>query len=149
MTGWEQIARWSSWVPFADAVAHAPLDPGVYVMRAGATGPVVYVGMAGERHGRGLRGRLRVYASGKAAVSGLGEAALNRALADLNWLRDRLAELQAGQPRTAKQWARAAIDHWDLYVCWTIAMDRSEAISLERRTLSALDTTMLWNVRRR
>ena len=101
MNGWEEIARWSPWVSFVDAVAHAPLSPDVYVARVDATGPVLYVGMAGARHGRGLRGRLRVYASGKAAVSGLGEAALNRALADPAWLQDRLAELEAGQPRTA------------------------------------------------
>jgi hypothetical protein len=114
----------------------------------GVTGPVVYVGMAGERNGRGLRGRLGVYASGKAATSGLGEAALNRVLADPNWLRDRLAELEAGQPRTAKQWARAALDHWNLYVCWATVPNRSEAITLEQRILSALNGTTLWNVRR-
>jgi hypothetical protein len=148
MTGWEQVAHWSPWVPFVDAAAHAPSDPGVYVVRSGVAGPVVYVGMAGERRGRGLRGRLQVYASGKAATSGLGEAALNRALADPNWLRNRLAELEAGQPRTAKQWARAAIDHWDLYVCWATVTDKAEAIALERRTLTALTATMLWNLRR-
>lgn len=146
VTGWEHVAGWSPWVPFVEAAVCAPLTPGVYVMRMGRAGPVVYVGMAGERNGRGLRGRLGVYASGKAAVSGCGEAALNRALADLDWLRDRLAEVEAGRPRTAKQWARAAIDHWDLYVCWATAADRTEAIGLERLVLAELDLTTLWNV---
>lgn len=148
MADWEQIARWSLWVPLADAVLHATLAPGVYTVRTGVVGPVVYVGMAGERHGRGLRGRLQVYASGKAATSGMGEAAFNRALADLDWLQNRLAEVKAGQPRTAKQWARAAIEHWDLHVCWTTTAGRAEAFELERQILSALDWTSLWNVRR-
>lgn len=148
MNGWERVAQWSGWVSLVDATRSAPLTPGVYIMRTGVAGPVVYVGMAGERHGRGLRGRLQVYASGKAAVSGMGEAALNRALRDLSWLRARLAEVEAGQPRTAKQWSRAAIDHCDLYVCWATTPNRDDATDLERRTLSSLDGTPLWNVRR-
>jgi hypothetical protein len=149
VSGLDEVARWSPWLPFADAVSCAPLTPGVYVVRLGVAGPVVYVGMAGERHGRGLRGRLSVYASGKAAISGLGEAAFNRALADPDWLRDRVAELDAGQPRTAKQWASAAIEHWDLWVCWTTTADRVEASNVELRALAGLGSNqMLWNVRR-
>jgi hypothetical protein len=99
------LAVWSPWIPMADAVATAPLAPGVYMAREGATGPVVYVGMAGERRGRGLRGRLTVYRRGKGMVSGLGEAAMDRALADPAWLRVRLEEVQSGHggrggPRT-------------------------------------------------
>ncbi|GHE88613.1 hypothetical protein GCM10017786_20770 [Amycolatopsis deserti] len=66
-------------------------------------GTIVYAGMAGERSGRGIRGRLAVYASGKGAVSGLGEAAFNRALANPVWACARLAALEAGQVQTGKQ----------------------------------------------
>lgn len=148
VNGWEYVAGWSAWVPFAEAAAYAPLTSGVYVMRMGHAGPVVYVGMAGERNGRGLRGRLGVYASGKAAVSGCGEAALNRALADLDWLRDRLAEVEADRPRTASNGSRCNRS-LDLYVCWATAADRTEAIGLERYVLAELDLTTLWNVRPR
>jgi hypothetical protein len=55
--------------------------PGVYLARQGDHDDLVYVGMAGERRGQGIKGRLIVYSRGKAAVSGLGEAALDRALA--------------------------------------------------------------------
>lgn len=83
----------------------APLVPGVYMAREGTAGPIVYVGMAGERAGRtgtgtpkGLRGRLGVYASGKGLASGLGEAVMDRALADPGWLRERLTEVESGEP---------------------------------------------------
>jgi hypothetical protein len=44
--------------------------PGVYLAREGQDGPIVYVGMAGELRGEGIRGRLNVYSSGKGVVSG-------------------------------------------------------------------------------
>jgi len=60
---------WSGWVPFAEAIIAAPRLPGVYRAREGSVGEVIYIGMAGERTGggkpQGIRGRLRVYASGK------------------------------------------------------------------------------------
>ena len=54
---------WSNWVPLAGALVDAPLLPGVYMARTRG-GPVVYVCMAGERRGQGIRGRLSVYLSG-------------------------------------------------------------------------------------
>src|SRR4051812_48519295 len=86
----DDLAAWSGWVPMTEAVAAAALTPGVYMAREGPAGPVVYVGMAGERRGKGIRGRLGVYNSGKGMVSGLGEAAMDRALADPACLRARL-----------------------------------------------------------
>ena len=74
--------QWAPWLLFEEAVRVAPREPGVYVARERPTGQIVYIGMAGERRGQGIRGRLRIYLTGKAAVSGLGEAALDRALAD-------------------------------------------------------------------
>lgn len=94
----EGLASWSTWVPFADAVAAAPFVPGVYMARVGEGGPVIYVGMAGERRGKGLRDRFRVYASGKALTSGLGEAVFDRAIQDAVWLRERLAEAEREEP---------------------------------------------------
>lgn len=118
------------------------------MMRMGPGGPLVYVGMAGERRGQGIRGRLSVCASGKAAVSGLGEAAFNRALLDPEWIRARLEALESGETRTAQQWARAAIDQWDLHVRWATATDRAGALALERAVIRALGRQPLWNVRR-
>jgi hypothetical protein len=73
--------------------------------RAGETGPLVYVVMAGERGGRGVRGRLETYLRGKGAVSGLGQACLDRAFADPDWVAQRLVELKEGAPLRAKGWA--------------------------------------------
>jgi hypothetical protein len=105
------------------------------------------VGMAGERAGggkpKGLRGRLSVYATGKGVVSGLGETAMDRALADVEWLRDRLAEAERGQ--RAKEWGQAAMTRAKLQVRWTTSADRSAADALERRVLAALRDTRLWN----
>lgn len=63
------LAAWSPWTPFALAIQQAPRLPGVYLARQTATGPLVYVGMAGERRGKGIKDRLTVYYRGKAAVS--------------------------------------------------------------------------------
>ncbi|GLX50853.1 hypothetical protein Shyhy01_38030 [Streptomyces hygroscopicus subsp. hygroscopicus] len=81
--------------------AEVPQMPGVYLAKRGAAGPLVYVGMAGERQGEGLRGRLRRYTSGKALASGLGEAVFDRALVDPQWRRERLAEAETGRSRRA------------------------------------------------
>lgn len=138
------LAAWSAWVPFATAVVEAPQLPGVYLAR-GVDNLTVYVGMAGERRGQGLRGRLRLYQSGKGAVSGLGEACLDRALADADWVRERLAELSANTPRRAKDWARLAVERADLHVRWATVADRATALRLEREVLNALRSEALWN----
>ena len=143
------LAEWSPWVPFAEAAASAPRTPGVYLAREGLSGPVVYVGMAGERASggtpKGLRGRLAVYASGKALASGLGEAVFDRALADPSWVREQLAKLGAGQPERAKAWGRAAFIRADLHLCWATTANRTQALALERATLTALTSGDVWN----
>ncbi|MFC4859180.1 hypothetical protein [Actinophytocola glycyrrhizae] len=139
------LASWSAWAPFTEAVVSAPTASGVYLVRV-VNGPLVYVGMAGERRGRGLRGRLAVYRSGKAATSGLGEAALNRALADPTFVQARLDDLAAGRARTARGWAAAALTHTALAVRWATTPDRTAALSLERTVLLALTDQDLWNV---
>jgi hypothetical protein len=136
------VADWSDWVPLG--TADAPRLPGVYLARHGAAGPVVYVGMAGERSGQGLRGRFARYASGKALASGLGEAVFDRALADAAWLRERLAEVEADRPLRATDWGKAALAWADLHVCWAVTDSRAAAKALEDRVL-ALQTVTWWN----
>ena len=139
------LADWSPWAEMPAALASAPLTPGVYMARDGATGPVVYVGMAGERRGKGIRGRLAVYGSGKGMVSGLGEAAMDRALTDPDWIRKRLEELLAGEPRRAKEWARLALERAGLQVRWAVTADRPAARILELAVLAELRDAALWN----
>jgi len=137
--------EWSEWLPFVVATQTAPRLPGVYLVRRTIAADVVYIGSAGERRGAGLRGRLRVYASGKGAVSGLGEAVLDRAVADADWLRSRLAEVAAGHPRRVKEWARLAMEWAELEVCWTVTADKASAEALERQLIVSF--TGLWNRR--
>lgn len=140
--------EWSDWVPFAEALAHAPRLPGVYMAREGPAGSVVYIGMAGERKGsgkpQGIRGRLAIYASGKGLASGLGEAVFDRALADATWLGARLAELETRGPRRAKHWGTEAFNRADIYVCWTTTIDRRSALELENQLIAAAGAG-LWN----
>lgn len=142
--------EWSQWMPFAEAIAHAPRLPGVYMIRRAGAPDVVYIGSAGERIGggspQGVRGRLRVYASGKAAVSGLGEAVLDRAVADPDWLRARLLEAEAGTPRRAKEWSKLAIEWAELEIRWTTTASKADAEALEDELIAAHGS--LWNRRR-
>ena len=101
--------------------------------------------MAGERRGQGLRGRIRVYRSGKALASGLGEAVFDRALADATWLAERLQEVERGDARRAKEWGQLAFERADLHLAWATTSDRAGAVTLERRCLDILSQTALWN----
>ena len=141
-------AAWSGWHPFADTTVDITRSAGVYMFRTAATHDIVYVGMAGERKGQGVRGRLSVYRTGKGAVSGLGEAALDRALADPVWLTARLRELEAGTVRRAKDWARLAIERADLEVRWAATESPLHAKSLEDDVIADLTQAGLWNRRR-
>ena len=76
----------------------------------------MYVGRAGESSGKGLRGRLTIYVSGRASHSGLGNLAFERALQDVDWLRDRLTQLQAGAPLTVQEWSTLAVQLAKLHV---------------------------------
>jgi hypothetical protein len=146
-----KVAAWSAWVPFAEAVQIAPREPGVYLARQGDE--VLYVGMAGPRDRggkaapKGLRGRLAFYGSGKALASGLGEAVFSRAIADANWVRARLADVEAGHPGTLRDWGRAAFQRADLEVCWAVTADRAAAAALERQVIDLLRDRGLWNQR--
>jgi hypothetical protein len=78
-------------------------------------------------------------------ASGLGEAVFDRALSDPTWLRARLAEVDAGEPRRAKEWGKAAIEWADVQVCWTTTPDRASALALELTVLRTLHADPLWN----
>ncbi|WP_406222875.1 hypothetical protein [Streptomyces decoyicus] len=139
----QDMAQWTDWVPLISA--DPPPSPGVYLARQGGDGPVVYVGVgAGARKGGGLRGRLRRYTSGKALASGLGEGLFDRALADRDWLRERLAEVESGRPMRASEWGKAALTWADLHVCWALTESREEALTLESRVLAVQDVDW-WN----
>ncbi len=143
------LADWSPWVPFETALAGAPREPGVYLLREPDTGLITYAGMAGERAGsgrpQGLRGRLSVYRTGKGAVSGFGEAALDRALADPDWVEMQLVDLRRHGPKRAKDWARDAVARLGLEVSWAVCADRSDALYLEGQVVGVLKTMGLWN----
>ncbi|MFD1276362.1 hypothetical protein ACFQ51_45565 [Streptomyces kaempferi] len=102
---------------------------------------------AGDRKAGGLRGRLRRYTSGRALASGLGEAIIDRALADPQWLRQRLAEAESGQPMRATEWGKVALLWADLHVCWTVTKNRADAVALEKEVL-ALQGIAWWNRKR-
>lgn len=144
-----QLSDWSPWAPFAHALAEAPRLPGVYLLRDPRDQVIRYVGMAGERTGsgrpQGLYGRLTVYRTGKGAVSGFGEAALDRALADPDWVASKLEHLRAFGPQRAKDWARDALSRLAPEVCWTTCADGSDARHLEVQVTQLLRPFELWN----
>ena len=144
----DSLADWSPWAPFFEAAKVAPTVPGVYMFRARTTAEVVYVGMAGERSGKGLRGRLDIYVRGRGAVSGFGEAALDRALSDVAWVTRRLELLSKSEGARTKEWAKAAIERADVEVRWSISRDAALARALESRVLRSLGAEPLWNRQR-
>ena len=147
----EGLATWSPWVPFGQAVASAPREPGVYLAREGLTGPVVYAGKAGPRDRggksspKGIRGRLAVCATGKALASGLGEAVFDRAIADPACLRARLAETESGNARRALVWGQEAFSRADLHGRWSATKDEQTALALEVQVRHLLRANGLWN----
>ncbi len=126
----DELALWSEWAPFADAAPVAPTSPGIYQMRV-PDGTVVYVGMAGERKGKGIRGRLAIYRHGRGAVSGFGEAALDRALADFTFIEDHLDAIRGGRIARATVLARDAIAWIKVEIRWAVSDTAAEALVLE------------------
>lgn len=145
----QELAAWSEWMPFPDTVAVAPREPGVYLFRDSGTHTIVYAGMAGERAGsgrpQGLYGRLSVYRTGKGAVSGFGEAALDRALADADWLDEQARRLREEGPRRAKLWAADAVARLAPEISWAARPERADAKFLEDQVLLVLRPHGLWN----
>ncbi|WP_188110447.1 hypothetical protein [Aeromicrobium ginsengisoli] len=145
----DSLATWSPWTPFDASHAVAPTEPGVYLFRLPGDHTIVYVGMAGERTGsgrpQGLHGRLNVYRRGKGAVSGFGEAALDRALADEAFISEQLRHLCSDGPKRAKEWAREAITWLNPQIRWTATADKASALALEAEVEALLGPHGLWN----
>lgn len=135
--------NWSAWHSLEQAARSATTSPGVYAARS--DGQLVYIGMAGERRGQGVRGRLQVYLRGRGAVSGLGEAALDRGLADPAWVAQRLTDLLTGGATRSKDWAVAALHRVQLELCWAAAPDGVTARDWELKALQELEDVALWN----
>jgi len=143
-TAVDDLAAWSDWASFATAAPVAPLTPGVYQIRT-RDGVIVYVGMAGERKGQGIRGRLSIYRRGKGAVSGFGEAALDRALAGATFVEEHLDAVRAGQPTRASVWAQDAIRLLDVEIRWAECATQANALALESAAIEILKTHLIWN----
>ena len=145
----DDLADWSSWTSFDEALAQAPRLPGVYLFREPDSHVIRYAGMAGERAGsgrpQGLYGRLSVYRTGTGAVSGFGEAALDRALADPDWVAARLDQLRTTGPQRAKEWARDAIVRLAPEVSWAARAEGPDARLLETQVVQLLRPFGLWN----
>jgi hypothetical protein len=144
----EGLAEWSVWAPFTEALPHAPRRPGVYLFRERDTQRIRHVGMAGERAGGGrplgLYGRLSAYRTVAGAMSGFGEAALDRALADPAWVAARLEHLRGGGAERARHWARDAVVRLDPDVRWSACHERADARHLEVRVEALLRPFGLW-----
>jgi hypothetical protein len=143
-----ELADWSAWAPFPDALPLAPRLPGVYLFRESDTHRIRYVGMAGERAGggraQGLYGRLSAYRAGHEAVSGFGEAALDRAVADPEWVAARLERLRAGHRERARGWARDAVVRLAPDISWAACPERADATHLQSRAEALLRPFGLW-----
>ncbi|MGO4956774.1 hypothetical protein ACTQ49_05800 [Luteococcus sp. Sow4_B9] len=136
MYGLAELADWSEWIPFLEGTTQAPRHPGVYLIRF--SGSIRYVGMARERSGKGIWGRLSKYRSGKAATSGFGEHAMDLALADTEWLMDRIEHLAASGPERTTEWAKLAIDRLNPELSWAVASSGQAAKLLEHQTIARL-----------
>ncbi len=145
--GAEAAAAWSPWALFVDAAVLAPTSPGVYMFRS--DGRVIYVGVAGPRDGSGrkapavLRGRFAIYRGGR--VTGFGQAVLDAALADPEFVRARLGELDAGVAGRSVDWVRAAFRFFNPEVRWAILNSKAEALEAENRLVQLLGPFDLLN----
>jgi hypothetical protein len=142
--GLADLAEWSTWAPLAEALPEAPRAPGVYLLLEPAVRVVRFAGHAGERAGggspQGLYGRLRAHVTGHAPVTGFAEAALDRALADPDWV----ASQAAAGPARARRWAGAAVRRLELDVAWTTCADADEARWLAAQVVERLRPHGLW-----
>jgi hypothetical protein len=86
-----------------------------------------------------------VYRTGKGAVSGFGEAALDRALADPSWVEAKLHHLHTYGPQRAKDWARDAIARLAPEVAWAACAEAADARHLETEVVGLLRPHGLWN----
>lgn len=69
----------------------------------------------------------------------------DRALADRDWVAERLTKLKDGIPLRAKGWARQAVQRADLHLRWAAIPDAETARSLERSVLAKQEGAVIWN----
>ncbi len=102
----------------------------------------------GTRRKRSSTGPARptdVYRRGRGAVRGFGEAALDRALADPEWICRQLDALRIKGPKRARTWAKEAIDRLSPEMRWATCSTTSEARALEAKVVELLAPQGLWN----
>lgn len=120
---------------------------GVYMVRQVEDQTVIYVGRGGDNR---LIKRLGEYIAGH-DLNGLGRALINAALNDVEWLRERLREVENGHVADAVEWMRASVTRESLQVCLLLTFTDQAAIDLEKELIQQHEST-LWNaevVRRR
>jgi hypothetical protein len=142
--GLADLAEWSAWAPLASVLPEAPRAPGVFLLLERGPQAIRHVAHAGERSGggspQGLYGGLRALVAGHGAITGFAEAALDRALADPDWVR---AQLDAG-PARARRWAAAAVRRLEPDVAWSVCADADEARWLAGQVAERLRPHGLW-----
>jgi len=62
----------------------------------------------------------------------------DRAVADPEWLRARLAEAESGKARRALVWGQEAFARADLHICWSVTKDETTALALEAQVRNVL-----------
>lgn len=138
------LASWSPWHPLAPAtMPDVPRLPGVYLAGRGTV--VVYVGYAGYRKGRGLYGRLNLYATGRARTAGSGTSPSNAPSPTPCGSAPGWPTSRPEPRRPCSNWTRLAVHQAGLRICWTTTADGAAAKKLERNTLNALHDHALWN----
>jgi hypothetical protein len=115
--------------------------PGVYRVRHRETGHELYVGCT---HRRPVVERLREYMAGR-DLNGLGEAVLDLALNDADWLQSRLDDVRAGKSARAVHWAQAALQRADVEVSLAFTEPGEDARELESSTIALLPHEHLRN----
>jgi hypothetical protein len=139
----DELASWTNWCPLADAVEDPPNanKPGVYRVRHRESRNEFYVGCT---HRRPVVHRLREYMAGR-DLNGLGEAVLDLALNDEEWLQSRLDGVRKHKRMTAVEWAQAALEHADVEVSLSFTDPGEAARELESKTIDALPQEHLRN----
>ena len=83
--------------------------------------------------------------TGQGLGGGLLGLSFDRALSNPVWLRERVANVEAGRGLRAKDWGKAALAPLKLHVRWRECNDASSARELEAKCLSLLKDAGLWN----
>lgn len=93
----------------------------------------------------GLARTNSVYWSGKGAASGSGEAALDRALADPDWVKQQLKRLRTPGPSRRRSEFATPCSRLNLEASWAVCADKTDALYLESRAEVLLRPNGLWN----